>query len=179
MRRALALALWLGTLGTLGGLAGCRQRMDVQPKYSTYEPSARFPNGQSALPRVPGTVPTTVEDETPPPRTLALLERGRERFSIYCTPCHGDYGDGDGVMVRLFGFPQPPSLHEQRLRESPDSHFWSVITSGYGIMYPYATPLPPRDRWAVVGYVRALQLARHTDVARFPAVSADLPEHSP
>jgi mono/diheme cytochrome c family protein len=161
-------------------LAACgRQAMDVQPKYSAYEASARFAHTQSALPRVPGTLPRGSGDDAPPARTLELLERGRERFGVYCAPCHGEYGDGDGRVVAKFGFPPPPSLHDERLRAAPDSHLVDVVTNGYGVMYAYATALPPRDRWAVVGYVRALQLARHADVARFPELRAELAEHPP
>jgi len=157
-------------------LAACgRQRMDSEPRYDTYAASARFPHRQSALPAVDGTVPVSTEDEKPPPRTLALLERGRERFGIYCSVCHGPFGDGDGVVVVRDGFPAPPSLHDERVRDAPDEHYWDVVTHGYGIMYPYANRLPPRDRWAVIGFVRALQLARHADVARHPELRAELP----
>jgi mono/diheme cytochrome c family protein len=103
----------------------------------------------------------------PLPVTRAWLERGRERFGIYCAPCHGDAGDGDGMVVRR-GFPAPPSYHIDRLRNAPDAHFYAVITQGYGAMYSYADRLPPQDRWAIVEYIRALQLsqnARLDDVA--------------
>ena len=109
-------------------------------------------------------------------RTLALLERGRERYRIYCLPCHGEYGDGDGRVVAKFGFPQPPSLHDERLLAATDAHLLDVVIRGYGVMYSYSTVLPPRDRWAVVGYLRALQLARHADVAQFPGLRTDVNE---
>jgi mono/diheme cytochrome c family protein len=157
-------------------LAACgRQRMGRAPRYDAYAASARFPHRQSALPAVDGTVPITAADEPPPERTLALLERGRERYAIYCSVCHGPFGDGDGVVVERDGFPAPPSLHDERVRAAPDEHYWDVVTNGYGIMYSYAQRLPPRDRWAVIGFVRALQLARHADVASHPELRSELP----
>lgn len=96
----------------------------------------------------------------PLPVTPELLARGAERFEIYCAPCHNRNGDGDGMIVRR-GFPAPPSYHTERLRQAPDSHFYDVITSGYGAMYPYADRIAPGDRWAIVAYIRALQLSRH------------------
>lgn len=95
-----------------------------------------------------------------PPITLALLQRGQERFDIYCAPCHGPLGDGDGYIVRR-GFPAPPSFHIERLRNAPDRHFVDVLTYGYGLMYPYADRVSPSDRWAIVTYIRALQLSQH------------------
>jgi len=86
----------------------------------------------------------------------ALLERGRERFDIFCSPCHGLLGNGEGVVVQR-GFPKPPDLAAARLREAPDRHFIEVISHGYGQMYSYASRIPPADRWAIVAYVRALQ----------------------
>jgi mono/diheme cytochrome c family protein len=100
----------------------------------------------------------------PLPITPALLARGRERFDIYCAPCHSRAGDGDGMIARR-GFPHPPSYHTARLRNAPDSHFYQVITNGYGIMYPYADRITPHDRWAIVAYIRALQLSQHAPVA--------------
>jgi mono/diheme cytochrome c family protein len=97
----------------------------------------------------------------PLPITPALLARGRERFNIYCTPCHSMAGDGDGMIARR-GFPAPPSYHTERLRNAPDSHFYQVISNGYGVMYPYADRITPPDRWAIVAYIRALQLSQHT-----------------
>jgi mono/diheme cytochrome c family protein len=96
----------------------------------------------------------------PLPVTLALLERGRQRFDIYCAPCHGLAGNGDGMIVRR-GFAAPPSYHTDRLRNAPDSHFYQVISHGYGVMYPYADRIDPHDRWAIVAYIRALQLSQH------------------
>lgn len=96
--------------------------------------------------------------------TAEALSRGRERFDIYCSPCHSIAGDGDGMVVRR-GFPRPPSFHIERLRQAPDSHFYAVITEGYGAMHSYATRVPPADRLAIIGYIRALQLSQHAPVA--------------
>ena len=92
----------------------------------------------------------------PPPVTLALLKRGQERFNIYCSPCHGRDGHGNGMVVQR-GFPKPPSFHEARLVNAPDEHFVDVITNGHGVMYSYADRVPPADRWAITAYIRALQ----------------------
>lgn len=104
----------------------------------------------------------------PLPLTLALLRRGQQRFDIDCAPCHGRSGDGGGMIVRR-GFPAPPSYHSARLRRAPDSHFYQVITHGYGVMYPYADRVAPRDRWAIVAYIRALQLSQHAPADRLDA----------
>jgi mono/diheme cytochrome c family protein len=112
----------------------------------------------------------------PYPMTADLVRRGRERYSIYCAPCHSPVGDGDGRIVER-GFPRPPSYHIARLREAPDRHFYDVMTNGYGIMYSYADRVSPPDRWAIVAYVRALQLSQHADAARLPPdVRAKLPD---
>ena len=96
----------------------------------------------------------------PYPVTMALLARGQERFDVYCAPCHSPLGDGDGMVARR-GFPHPPSYHSDRLRAAPDRHFFDVITQGYGVMASYADRVSPRDRWAIVAYIRALQLSQH------------------
>jgi mono/diheme cytochrome c family protein len=103
----------------------------------------------------------------PLPMDRATLERGRERFDIYCSPCHSVAGDGDGMIVRR-GFPGPPSYHTDRLRNAPDAHFYSVITNGYGLMYSYADRVAPRDRWAIVAYIRALQLSQDARIGDVP-----------
>jgi len=152
--------------------------------------STQFADGSSARPQVPGTVEhargilaatssgrsVAAEDRRlaaeranaiPYPITMQLLARGRERFDIYCAPCHSVVGDGDGMVARR-GFPHPPSYHIDRLRAAPDRHFYDVITRGYGVMYPYGDRVAPEDRWAIVAYIRALQLSQHaarTDVA--------------
>jgi mono/diheme cytochrome c family protein len=94
----------------------------------------------------------------PDPVAPTLLQRGRERFAIYCEPCHGALGDGDGRVARR-GFPRPPSYHSDRLRAAPDRHFYDVIGQGYGVMYPYGDRVAPEDRWAIVAWIRALQKA--------------------
>ena len=104
----------------------------------------------------------------PLPVTAATLARGQERFGIFCAPCHGPLGDGDGLVARR-GFPNPPSYHSDRLRNAPDSHLFAVITHGYGAMYPYANRVPPADRWAIVAYIRALQRSQHASLADVPA----------
>lgn len=158
-----ARGLWLVLL-----LAGCRQQMADQPKYTPMEASRFFADGQSARPLVPGTVPrgTSAAKESPV-LTRALLLRGQERYDIYCSPCHGLAGYGDGMIVQR-GFPHPPSLHDPRLRAAPPEHFYRVITEGFGVMYSYADRVEPADRWAIAAYVRALQLSQHARVEDVP-----------
>jgi mono/diheme cytochrome c family protein len=100
--------------------------------------------------------------------TEEVLWRGQERYNIYCMPCHGHVGDGDGMIVRR-GFPAPPSLHINRLREAPAGHLFDVITNGWGAMPPYNHQIPPRDRWAIVAYLRALQLSQNATLDDVPA----------
>ncbi len=112
----------------------------------------------------------------PAPVTRAMLARGHERFEIYCAVCHGSVGDGNGMIVQR-GFPPPPSLHEQRLRDAPVGHFFDVMTNGYGVMYPYASRVSAEDRWAIIAYIRALQLSQHAapadaDPAALPQLEA-------
>lgn len=99
-----------------------------------------------------------------PPITLDLLQRGRDRFDVFCSPCHSIAGDGDGMVARR-GFPHPPSFHIDRLRDASDAHFYAVITHGYGAMHPYATRVAPADRIAIIAYIRALQLSQRAPVA--------------
>jgi mono/diheme cytochrome c family protein len=110
--------------------------------------------------------------QNPLPVTMELLQRGRERFDIFCAPCHGYDGNGDGMVVRR-GFPKPPSYHTSGLRQAPDSHLFEVITHGYGAMYPYAERVTPDDRWAIVAYIRALQLSRNAPLDAVPAAERD------
>src|SRR5437763_10360390 len=107
----------------------------------------------------------------PAPVSREMLERGRERFDIFCAVCHGRTGQGNGMIVQR-GFPQPPSLHDQRLRDAPVGHFFDVMTNGYGVMYPYASRVTPEDRWAIVAYIRALQLSRNATPADADAEGA-------
>jgi mono/diheme cytochrome c family protein len=167
--------------------AGCsEQDMVIQPKLKPYQESAFFVDHQSARPLLIGTIARGQLEVDPaydtgktddllvariPDRVKvdrALLERGRERFNIYCAPCHSRAGDGRGMIVQR-GFPPPPSFHEQRLLDAPAGHFFNVITSGYGAMYSYASRVPVDDRWAIVAYIRALQLSQHATLDDAPA----------
>jgi mono/diheme cytochrome c family protein len=106
-------------------------------------------------------------DTLPFPVTRQLLERGQERFNIYCTPCHDHLGSGQGMIVRR-GFSPPPSLHIERLRLAPVGHFFDVISNGYGAMPNYGKQVSPHDRWAIAAYIRALQLSQHATLAEVP-----------
>ena len=152
-------------LGLFGSLPACESDMADQPKYEPFESAAPFPHAQAARLPPEGTVArnTLIEpapDRSPPPMTETVLNRGRERYDIYCSPCHGRVGDGQG-MIPLRGFPAPPSYHSERLRQAPDRHFYEVIRQGYGTMYSYASRIAPEDRWAIVAYIRALQLSQN------------------
>lgn len=104
----------------------------------------------------------------PFPITKKVLQRGKERYEIYCAPCHGRTGAGDGMIVRR-GFSQPPTYHQERLRKAPVGHYFDVITNGYGAMYPYADKVSPEDRWAITAYIRALQLSQNAKISDVPA----------
>jgi hypothetical protein len=114
-----------------------------------------------------GKVGTNLVETFPFPITREVLERGRERFDIYCAPCHGRTGEGDGMVVQR-GFAAPPSYHIDRLRKAPVGHFFDVMTQGYGIMYSYAQRVEPNDRWAIAAYIRALQMSRAATLANVP-----------
>ena len=153
--------------------------MTRQNRYSTYGQAALFPNGTEAQVLPPGTVAQGDLDRAlkalhPPPADTQLLARGQERYNIYCTPCHGRSGAGDGMAVRR-GFPAPPSYHSARLRAAPAQHFFDVITNGYGVMYSYAARIEPADRWAIVAYIRALQESRNARLANLPELRRKLP----
>ncbi|MCB1884505.1 MAG: cytochrome c [Geminicoccaceae bacterium] len=155
-------------------LAGCFTDMYDQPKYEAYEKSAFLPDGTEAQPLPDGAVDRSAlfrdgAASIPPPVNTALLDRGRERFNAFCVPCHGAVGDGDGIVVQR-GFPPPPSYHTLRLLRAPAGHYFDVITDGYGVMYSYADRVPPRDRWAIIAYIRALQLARMDPAERQAAL---------
>ena len=109
----------------------------------------------------------TTRRRVPPPVDMALLERGKERFGIFCAPCHGYEGDGDGAIVRR-GFPRPPSYFEPMLMQAPAQLFFDTITNGFGVMYSYGSRVPPHDRWAIAAYIRALQQSRSASLADAP-----------
>jgi hypothetical protein len=156
--------------------------MHDQPKYEALEASDFFSDGRSARPIVEGTVARGhLNEDTllfqgklngkpaevfPFPINLQDLDRGQERYNIYCTPCHDRLGNGEGMVVRR-GFRRPPSYHIDRLRQAPPGYLFDVITNGFGAMQDYSAQIAVRDRWAIVAYIRALQLsqnARLTDV---------------
>ena len=171
--------------------AGCslKQDMAMQPKNRPLSPSDFFTDGRSERPLLENTVArgSITEDEMvvskesnsfPIPVNLELLERGENRFKIFCTPCHGLQGDGNG-MVAMRGMKHPPSYHEDRLRQVPNGYIYDVITNGFGAMLGYSAQIPPRDRWAIVAYVRALQLSRNARVADLPADVREKVLHPP
>ena len=156
-----------------------RQDMANQPRQNPLSPSDFFADGRSERPVVENTVVRgSIQDDSlfvskesnafPLPLTVELLQRGEQRYGIYCTPCHGIQGDGMG-MVAMRGMKHPPSYHEERLRQVTNGYLYDVITNGFGAMYGYSAQIPPRDRWAIVAYLRALQLSRNTPVGQLPA----------
>jgi len=185
-RRALALLVCLITVGA------CRQDMHNQPKYIPLRDSEFFKDGSSARPLVEDTVArgTLQEDAAfytgkengavvatlPLPLTQEVLDRGEQRFNIYCAPCHDRTGGGNGMIVRR-GYRQPPSYHVDRLRQVPIGHFFDVMTNGFGAMPDYRAQISPRDRWAIAAYIRALQLSQHATESDVPA--EDRPKLSP
>jgi mono/diheme cytochrome c family protein len=164
-------------------LAACRQKMSNQPRYDPLESSDFFADGMAARPRVPNTVARgelstnpffdtgkidgAEADGFPFAVTLGTINRGEERFNIYCSECHGRVGDGHG-MIPARGFRRPPSFHTAALRNARTGHFFDVMTNGFGSMPPYGTMIPPEDRWAIVAYIRALQLSQNATVNDVP-----------
>jgi mono/diheme cytochrome c family protein len=165
----------------------CRRDMQDQPKYKDLRGSAFFDDHRSARPQVPDTVPRgflhagevfstgkkngqPVAD-LPMPLTRELLDRGRERYGIFCSPCHGLTGDGLGMVVQR-GFRQPPSFNIDRLRAAPIGYVFDVETVGFGAMPDYAGAIPAADRWAIAAFVRALQLSQRTTIADVPSGEA-------
>jgi cytochrome c553 len=144
--------------------------MHLQPRYNPDEPSSFFDDGRSERQPVPGTVARghLENDELPFPITREDLERGRDRFNIFCAPCHDYTGSGRGMIVQR-GFQQPPSYHIDRLRQAPVGHFFDVMTNGYGAMHGYASQVPVKDRWRIAAYIRALQLSQSATLADLPA----------
>ena len=190
-RMAKALAVLAAAL-TLAGCEKLARNMYDGAKVKPLRPSGQFDNGNSSRPYVAGVVEynrgvlamsssgradraregrrlaAERAKSIPYPITMQLLERGEDRFDAYCAPCHSRLGDGDGRVARR-GFPHPPSYHIERLRNAPDRHFYDVITHGYGVMYPYADRVTPEDRWAIVAYIRALQLSQDAPREALPA----------
>lgn len=192
----LTLASGLGLM-LLGGCEKAVHNMYDQPKYRPFVESSLWPDGRSERPLQPGVVAYSAGAlaasssgrrgdlaltqwaagatagsqppslRTPPPVTNDSLRRGRERYDVYCAPCHSVSGDGDGMVVRR-GFPAPASFHSTSVRAASDAHLFDVITSGYGVMYAFADRIGPADRWAIVAYVRALQRSQHAAVADAP-----------
>jgi mono/diheme cytochrome c family protein len=170
-------------------LAGCRQDMHDQPRYEPLERSEFF-DGSSARPIPDGTIArgTLQEDEAfftgkvgtthaaewPMPVDQALVDRGQQRYNIYCTPCHDATGSGNGMVVQR-GYRKPPSLHEERLRLAEPGYVVDVITHGFGVMPDYRVQVAPRDRWAIAAYIRALQLSQRAGAADRPAAPAQTP----
>ena len=160
-------------------IAGCRQDMADQPKNTPLSPSSFFADGRSERPLIDNTVPRgSLADDPlfipkdsnafPLPLTQELLDRGQDRYKIFCSPCHGLQGDGNGMIV-MRGMKRPPSYHQDRLREVPNGYLFDVITNGFGAMQGYSAQVQPQDRWAIVAYVRALQLSRNAPVSGLPA----------
>ncbi|MCB1739026.1 MAG: cytochrome c [Gammaproteobacteria bacterium] len=157
-------------------LAGCDNSMRQQRKYTTYarawlwdDQSAARPLPEHVVAR--GDLARQAQVLGPPRISAALLTRGRERYEIFCVPCHGHSGRGDGIVVDR-GFPKPPSYLEPDLMRAPASTFYDAMSNGYGVMYAYASRLSPRDRWAIIAYIRALQLSGRGTLDR----AADAPE---
>jgi mono/diheme cytochrome c family protein len=160
--------------------------MHDQPKYVPLRQSAFFGDERSARPLVAGTVARghlredallytgklNGADATMFPFAVdaTVMARGRERFDIYCSPCHGRTGEGNGMVV-LRGFRHPPTFHQDRLRDAPVGHLFDVITNGFGAMPDYASQIRAEDRWAIIAYVRALQLSEHANVTDVPAAA--------
>ena len=159
---------------------GCRQDMFDQPKVRPLQSSTFFADGRASRPLPEDTVARgqlrgdellytgriggIVADAFPFPVTKAVLDRGQERFDVFCSPCHGRTGYGDGMIVQR-GFKPPPSFHIDRLRQAPAGHFFDVMTNGFGVMYDYRSRVTPEDRWAIAAYIRALQLSQHASAS--------------
>ncbi|HET9372701.1 MAG TPA: cytochrome c [Vicinamibacterales bacterium] len=179
----------LVVLGLSFGAGACRQDMHDAPRYDPLEASSSFSGGASARPLVAGTVarghlnddamlttgigadgkPTAV---FPFPITRADLDRGEQRFNIYCAPCHGRTGEGNGMVVQR-GYRQAASYHIDRLRDAPVGYFFDVVSNGFGAMPDYRAQIPVEDRWRIVAYVRALQLSHHATTADVPAAELE------
>ena len=183
MKAARALSA-ISAFGLMMLLAGCRQDMHDQPKFFPQRGTDFYADGRSARPQVENTVARSQfhqdayfytgmqngkeGDGMPFPVTMAVLERGEERYNIYCTPCHSRVGNGDGMIVQR-GYAKAANFHDARLVAAPLGHYFAVMTNGYGAMPEYAAQLTPSDRWAVASYIRALQLSQSATRADVPA----------
>jgi len=161
--------------------SGCQIRQDMadQPKYKPLAPSDFFADGRSERPIIENTVAhgsldddalfvSKESDAFPVELTPELMQRGKDRYGIFCTPCHGIQGDGNG-MVAMRGMKHPPTYHSDRLRKVPNGYLFDVITNGFGGMLSYSAQIAPRDRWAIIAYMRALQLSRNAPVSELPS----------
>lgn len=177
--RFLFAACVLSTFVLAGGCRYLRQDMATQPKNLPLTPSNFFADGRSERPLLDNTVARgslandalfVPKDSNafPLPVNQELVERGQNRYRIFCAPCHGLQGDGNG-MIAMRGMKHPPSFHQDRLRQATNGYLYDVITNGFGAMYGYSAQVQPRDRWAIVAYERALQLSRDAKVADLPA----------
>ncbi|HEX9799485.1 MAG TPA: cytochrome c [Thermoanaerobaculia bacterium] len=172
-------------LAFAAALAGCRQDMHDQPRIDPLAENRFFADGSGARPlpahtvargqlRADGPLHTgqaadgSLLLELPLPVTREVLVRGRERFEVFCAPCHGRTGEGTGMVVAR-GYKKPSSFHVDRLRQAPVAYFFFIMTNGFGVMPSYAAQIPAEDRWAIAGYVRTLQLAQHFDAAALTA----------
>ena len=176
-------------------IAACRQQMADQGRYKPLEASTFFPDHRLARPLPAGVVPRGFLDEDehlytgringqPAPTfpfaiTTAVLERGRDRYNIFCSPCHDRVGNGNGMAVRRGFRSPPPTFQMDRLRDAPPGHFFDVITNGFGAMNDYAAQLKPRDRWAIIAYIRALQLSQYINVRDLTAQDRQELEKAP
>jgi Cytochrome C oxidase, cbb3-type, subunit III len=174
-------------------VTACRLDMHEQPRLNPLAKSDFFADERAARPLVPGTVARgdlrqdtyfytgkmgdTPGDFMPFPVDVNLLARGRERFNIYCSPCHSRLGDGNG-MIPQRGFRRPPSYHIERLRKAPLGYFFDVMTNGFGAMPDYSSQIQPADRWAIAAYIRALQLSQNATQAELPP-GQPLPQEAP
>jgi mono/diheme cytochrome c family protein len=165
------------------GLAGCHLDMYDQPKYKPLSASEFYRDGMSSRTPVEGTVTTgqpendellysgkingKVADLFPFPISIETARHGQDRFNTFCSPCHGRLGDGNGMIVQR-GFPRPPSLLADSVAANPAGFYFDVITNGFGRMYSYAPSVPPQDRWAIVAYIRALQLRQKMKMTALP-----------
>jgi mono/diheme cytochrome c family protein len=161
-------------------LAGCREDMQLQPYYRPLRESDFYADRRSERPIIAGTVArghlnadtyfytgkvgNNDGDYLPFPATADVMARGQQRFNIYCAPCHSELGDGNGMIVQR-GYKRPPSYHSERLRKAPIGYFFDVMTNGFGAMPDYASQIPPKDRWAIAAYIRALQLSQNATPA--------------